>query len=236
MTMDNNGGRKVTGIRRIVRLKKILQKWQSVTLPQKRKNYIRGCRAHGGISPAISRRLRSSNVYGDKHPAMDDNGRRKATGIWQIVRLKKILQIWHSATLRRRKSKKIRSGRTHGAISPAISRRLRISDLDEESCYSPEPPQGVPKGYLAVYVGLELRRFIIPTSHLGHPLFKVLLEKTEEEFGFDHSGGLTIACETEIFKYLLKCIENHQKHQPKHDVAGTCANHWRVSEYSESLL
>merc|ERR1712137_442270 len=99
-----------------------------------------------------------------------------------------------------------------GGISPSVSRRLRFpnvySDSDDESCQSPEHPFDVPKGYLAVYVGPELRRFIIPTSYLSDPLFKVLLEKVEEEFGFDHSGGLTIPCEIETFKYLLKCMES----------------------------
>ncbi|RVW77064.1 Auxin-induced protein 15A [Vitis vinifera] len=89
-----------------------------------------------------------------------------------------------------------------------------ISDSDEDGCHSPEPPPDVPKGYLAVYVGSELRRFIIPTSYLTHPLFKVLLEKVEEEFGFDHSGGLTIPCEIETFKYLMKCMESHPEAQP----------------------
>ena len=84
-------------------------------------------------------------------------------------------------------------------------------DSDEESCQSPEPPPDVPKGYLAVYVGPELRRFIIPTSYLSHSLFKVLLEKTAEEFGFEQSGALTIPCEIETFKYLLTCMENHHK-------------------------
>ncbi|KAK4775343.1 hypothetical protein SAY86_010278 [Trapa natans] len=72
------------------------------------------------------------------------------------------------------------------------------------------PPPDVPKGYLAVYVGEELRRFVILT-YLSHLLFKVLLEKAEEEFGFDHTGGLTIPCEIETFKYLLKCMENHTR-------------------------
>ncbi|KAB5514171.1 hypothetical protein DKX38_028077 [Salix brachista] len=66
----------------------------------------------------------------------------------------------------------------------------------------PEPPADV---------GPELRRFIIPTSYLSHSLFKVLLEKVEEEFGLDHTGALTIPCEIETFKYLLQCMENHPK-------------------------
>lgn len=149
---------------------------------------------------------------------MEDNGNNKVTGIRQIVRLKEILQKWQAVTLNSRGNspRSPRAGeQTHGGISPAINRRLMnassMCDSDEDGCQSPEPPLDVPKGYLAVYVGPELRRFIIPTSYLSHPLFKVLLEKVEEEFGFDHSGGLTIPCEIETFKYLLKCMENHKK-------------------------
>ncbi|KAA8534740.1 hypothetical protein F0562_029818 [Nyssa sinensis] len=157
---------------------------------------------------------------------MDDNGGNKVTGIRQIVRLKEILQKWQSVTLGP-KGNNLRFGQTQvaGGISPAINRRLRSShiycDSDEDGYQSPEPPFDVPRGYLAVYVGPELRRFIIPTSYLSHPLFKVLLEKVEEEFGFDHSGGLTIPCEIETFKYLLKCMENHQKDHPEENTAGT---------------
>ncbi|XP_021889111.1 auxin-responsive protein SAUR66-like [Carica papaya] len=147
---------------------------------------------------------------------MDENGGTKLTGIRQIVRLKEILQKWQSVTLGTKPSSPS-SHRSPGGISPVINKRLsdiKCCDSDEESCQSPDPPPDVPKGYLAVYVGPELRRFIIPTSYLSHSLFKVLLEKAEEEFGFDHSGGLTIPCEIETFKYLLKCMENTQKDQP----------------------
>lgn len=144
-----------------------------------------------------------------------NGGGGKITGIRQIVKLKGFLQKWQHVTLG---TKSPRSGQVPRGISPAISKRLRDSnvycDSDEDtSCHSPEPPPDVPKGYLAVYVGPELRRFIIPTSYLADPLFKVLLEKVEEEFGFDHSGGLTIPCEIETFKYLLQCMENHRKEQ-----------------------
>ncbi|KAM7273575.1 hypothetical protein ACFE04_028239 [Oxalis oulophora] len=71
--------------------------------------------------------------------------------------------------------------------------------------------KGLAQKWQQVYVGPELQRFIIPTSYLSHSLFKLLLEKTEEEFEFDHSGALTIPCEIETFKFLLKCIENNPK-------------------------
>ncbi|KAK9043908.1 hypothetical protein V6N11_072232 [Hibiscus sabdariffa] len=144
---------------------------------------------------------------------MDDRGGGKVTGIRQIVRLKEIIQKWQTATLGSRPSTP-RSGDCPGTVSKPLNKMLTnimYCDSDEESCASPEPPPDVPKGYLAVYVGPELRRFIIPTSYLTHPVFKILLEKAKEEFGYDHNGGLTLPCEIETFKYLLKCIENHPK-------------------------
>ncbi|MCD7456982.1 hypothetical protein HAX54_033797 [Datura stramonium] len=175
---------------------------------------------------------------------MDGHEGTKLTGIRQIVRLKQLLHKWQKVTFRpttkvgknhspeiearikssdyNRKNESNREGGGRGGkggISPSISKRLHSSgrvywDLDDDSCQSPEPPHGVPRGYLAVYVGPELRRFIIPTIYLSDPLFKVLLEKVEEEFGFDHSGGLTIPCEIETFKFLLLCMEKHQRCHP----------------------
>ncbi|KAM7274506.1 hypothetical protein ACFE04_016372 [Oxalis oulophora] len=156
---------------------------------------------------------------------MDDNTGAKLSGFWQVVKLKEFVTKWQNVTL----GPRLRSGdATPGAISPAISRRITDikgnCDSDEESCNSPGgpggPPPDVPKGYLAVYVGPELRRFIIPTTYLSHSLFKVLLEKTEEEYGFEQGGALTIPCEIETFKYLLKCIENNPKDQQPVETSG----------------
>ncbi|KAF7841094.1 auxin-induced protein 15A [Senna tora] len=58
----------------------------------------------------------------------------------------------------------------------------------------------VPKGYVAVYVGEKMKRFVIPISFLNQPSFQDLLSQAEEEFGFDHPrGGLTIPCREDIF-------------------------------------
>ncbi|ESW10614.1 hypothetical protein PHAVU_009G224000 [Phaseolus vulgaris] len=152
---------------------------------------------------------------------MDSGVGCKVTGIRQIVRLKEMLQKWQNVTLGPKPSIPTISDQVpnDGTLKPLINKRvvnvMNCESDTEESCQSPEPlpPPDVPKGYLAVYVGPELRRFIIPTTYLSHSLFKVLLEKAADEFGFDHSGGLTIPCEIETFKYLLKCIENEQKDQ-----------------------
>ncbi|KAH6789422.1 SAUR-like auxin-responsive protein family [Perilla frutescens var. frutescens] len=57
-----------------------------------------------------------------------------------------------------------------------------------------------PKGYIAVYVGDDRKRFVISVSFLNHPLFQDLLNQAEEEFGFDHpTGGLTLPCREDFF-------------------------------------
>jgi SAUR family protein len=80
---------------------------------------------------------------------------------------------------------------------------------------TPDAPAGVPRGCCPVYVGLvapERRRFVVPTSYLGMPVFRRLLEKAEEEFEFHYgSGGVTIPCDTEAFKYILLVMERHRQ-------------------------
>ncbi|RZC09514.1 Auxin-induced protein 15A [Glycine soja] len=64
-----------------------------------------------------------------------------------------------------------------------------------------------PKGYLAVYVGEKLKRFVIPVSYLNQPSFQDLLSQAEEEFGYDHPmGGLTIPCSEDVFQRITSCL------------------------------
>ncbi|XP_059077230.1 protein SMALL AUXIN UP-REGULATED RNA 12-like [Cryptomeria japonica] len=73
-------------------------------------------------------------------------------------------------------------------------------------------PADVPKGHCAVYVGSEQSRYIIPTKYLNHSLFRELLDKAEEEYGFDHQMGLTIPCEEVAFQYLTSILEKRVYH------------------------
>ncbi|KAH9307597.1 hypothetical protein KI387_035508, partial [Taxus chinensis] len=67
-------------------------------------------------------------------------------------------------------------------------------------------PTDVPKGHCAVYVGSGRTRFIIPTGYLNHSLFRALLDKAEEEFGFGHQMGLIIPCEEVAFENLTSML------------------------------
>ncbi|XP_013637860.1 PREDICTED: vacuolar-processing enzyme delta-isozyme isoform X2 [Brassica oleracea var. oleracea] len=61
----------------------------------------------------------------------------------------------------------------------------------------------VPRGHLAVYVGDEMQRFVIPTKYLQYPEFKVLMEEVADEFGYEHEGGIHIPCEESVFEEIL---------------------------------
>jgi SAUR family protein len=61
----------------------------------------------------------------------------------------------------------------------------------------------------------------------------MLLEKAADEFGFDQSGGLTIPCEIETFKYLLNCMESTQlHHDDDDDTSGKLITSLRIILYS----
>ncbi|KAL2333785.1 hypothetical protein Fmac_014998 [Flemingia macrophylla] len=67
-------------------------------------------------------------------------------------------------------------------------------------------PEDVPKGHFAVYVGEKRTRHIVPISWLAHPQFQTLLQRAEEEFGFNHDMGLTIPCDEVVFQLLTSMI------------------------------
>ncbi|XP_009387875.3 auxin-responsive protein SAUR36-like [Musa acuminata AAA Group] len=83
----------------------------------------------------------------------------------------------------------------------SLSRRLRRRGEDrapllEEDAWGPPP-----KGHLAVYVGGgQPRRYVVPVIYFNHPLFGELLREAEEEFGFQHPGGITIPCPAAKFE------------------------------------
>jgi SAUR family protein len=75
---------------------------------------------------------------------------------------------------------------------------FRLPSINKRA--SSSKSMGVPKGYLAVYVGEEMKRFVIPISYLKQKSFQELLSQSKEQFEYDHPmGGLTIPCREEVF-------------------------------------
>ncbi|KAH6818445.1 hypothetical protein C2S51_002048 [Perilla frutescens var. frutescens] len=113
---------------------------------------------------------------------------KKVNMITQIVRLRQVVQRWKTKSLSRR------------SFSSS-------SDSDE----SASPRCRTPSGSLAVYVGPERTRFVIPTRFLNFPVFVALLNQAEEEFGFQTTGGLVLPCEPGFFTELLRFLDDDEE-------------------------
>ncbi|KAL9238271.1 hypothetical protein vseg_012717 [Gypsophila vaccaria] len=68
-------------------------------------------------------------------------------------------------------------------------------------------PSDVPPGHVAVIVGESGRRVVVRAKYLNHPLFRSLLSKAEEEFGFrNNDGPIRIPCDEAAFEDALRVV------------------------------
>ncbi|KAK1420770.1 hypothetical protein QVD17_22624 [Tagetes erecta] len=103
-----------------------------------------------------------------------------------------------------------KKAKVQGDIKRSQSERLlKYKDNQEEASFSPScsSPRKTPTGFFTIYVGEERRRFVVPTSYLSHPLFKLLLEKSSEEFGFGQKNGLVVPCSVKAFQEVVNAVE-----------------------------
>ncbi|XP_012835884.1 PREDICTED: auxin-induced protein X10A-like [Erythranthe guttata] len=117
---------------------------------------------------------------------------KKVNMITKIVRLKQVAKRWKTSSLGRR-SILCYSASSSDADDPAASGRL------------------TPSGSVAVYVGPERRRFVIPTRFLNLPVFVDLLNQAEEEFGYQTTGGLALPCCTDFFEEILRFLDEDEE-------------------------
>ncbi|GLJ53504.1 hypothetical protein SUGI_1141560 [Cryptomeria japonica] len=66
----------------------------------------------------------------------------------------------------------------------------------------------VPEGFLPVYVGKDLTRFVINARFLNHPIFAELLQKSAQEYGYEQKGGLKIPCDVVLFEHIIFLLNN----------------------------
>ncbi|KAK7834553.1 auxin-induced protein 10a5 [Quercus suber] len=63
----------------------------------------------------------------------------------------------------------------------------------------------VPKGYIDLYVGEEMKRYEIPVKYLSLPAFQELIVQSQaDELEPKIQGPIMLACRTEEFDQLLK--------------------------------
>ncbi|XP_071722459.1 uncharacterized protein [Rutidosis leptorrhynchoides] len=136
---------------------------------------------------------------------------KKSNKIREIVRLQQILKKWRKIATTSSSSSSSNNG------SKTIKYLKRTLSLSSENKNNGNTMSSVPpKGYLAVCVGEEQKRFVIPTSYLGHVAFQSLLREAEEEFGFEQAGVLRIPCDVSMFESVVNIVE--QKKKKKNDL------------------
>ncbi|GJM97527.1 hypothetical protein PR202_ga14459 [Eleusine coracana subsp. coracana] len=106
-------------------------------------------------------------------------------------------------------------GRASNKIRDIVRLQQLLKKWKKLATVAPSSSSGksssVPRGSFAVYVGDEMRRFVIPTEYLGHWAFAELLREAEEEFGFRHEGALRIPCDVEVFEGILRVVQGRKK-------------------------
>ncbi|KAL0351348.1 UNVERIFIED_CONTAM: Indole-3-acetic acid-induced protein ARG7 [Sesamum calycinum] len=63
-----------------------------------------------------------------------------------------------------------------------------------------------PRGHFVVYVGSEMKRFVVPTYFLKNPCFLQLLDRAAEEYGFDGRNEITLPCDEPTFQTLIALL------------------------------
>ncbi|KAL9228438.1 hypothetical protein vseg_004021 [Gypsophila vaccaria] len=149
---------------------------------------------------------------------------KKSNKIREIVRLQQILKKWRKLAHASSKTNNSNSNSNSNSSSSNASNSnnnvagvgankgikflKKTLSFSDNSVSSVSTTEYVPKGYLAVCVGKELKRYVIPTHYLGHQAFSILLREAEEEFGFQQEGVLKIPCEVSLFDKILKLVQH----------------------------
>ncbi|XP_073317323.1 auxin-responsive protein SAUR22-like [Primulina huaijiensis] len=105
----------------------------------------------------------------------------------------------------KRLAKKVRSFRNAGEPESSHSECLLRYNVDGGSSPTATTSPST-TGTFAVYVGEDRQRFMVPTSYLNHPLFKMMLEKAYNEFGFDQRNGLVVPCSVATFREVMSVV------------------------------
>ncbi|KAL0891353.1 hypothetical protein Bca101_015336 [Brassica carinata] len=137
---------------------------------------------------------------------------KKSNKIRDIVKLQQILKKWRKvaqASKQANNNNKINNEEDiNNSLNKTGSGSKSIKFLKRTLSFT--DVTAVPKGYLAVSVGKEEKRYKIPTDYLSHQAFHALLREAEEEFGFQQAGVLKIPCEVAVFESILKIMEDNK--------------------------
>ncbi|KAJ4711454.1 Auxin-responsive protein [Melia azedarach] len=99
---------------------------------------------------------------------------------------------------------------------------------EEEEKRRPRKRRVAPEGCFSVYVGPQKQRFVIKTEYVNHPLFKLLLEEAESEYGFNSEGPLVLPCKVDVFYRVLLAMDDN-----KDEIRQGCSFAKRIGSYRQ---
>ncbi|KAL8123255.1 uncharacterized protein LOC141690621 [Apium graveolens] len=79
-----------------------------------------------------------------------------------------------------------------------------------------------PHGCFSVYVGPEKQRFVIKTKYVNHPLFIMLLEDAEKEYGFISDGPILLPCDVNVFYKVLAEMDSNVSASKEYTRSKSC--------------
>ncbi|KAK4791774.1 hypothetical protein SAY86_032187 [Trapa natans] len=110
-----------------------------------------------------------------------------------------------------RKSKSWHDPVMNGLATPGrsyLDHRRRSYEDDGKAHRIKGKHKVAPQGCFSVYVGPQKERFVVKTEYANHPLFRMLLEEAETEYGYSNTGPLELPCDVEVFRRILMELDS----------------------------
>lgn len=108
----------------------------------------------------------------------------------------------------------------------AVVRKLLVCGK-RRVIYTFEKESTVPEGRIRVMVGKARSEEVVvemEAHYLNHPLMEKLLSLTGEEYGYSYEGALRIACDIDLFRYLLQQLDGRNPNAHYMDLPDLIAN------------
>lgn len=95
-----------------------------------------------------------------------------------------------------------------------------------------------PEGCFSVHVGVGKKKYVVRTECLNHPLFRLLLDEAEMEYGYaNYDGPLELPCDVEQFENVLREMEQDEDYQTStHTLRRSSCNFGGVGYNAYKLL
>ncbi|KAM2228154.1 hypothetical protein ACFX1S_015322 [Malus domestica] len=110
-----------------------------------------------------------------------------------------IANAWKRWSLQRKSSSKV-----HNSLTKSKSRHCSSNTRKSKG-------QVAPDGCFSVYVGPHRQRFAVKTEFANHPLFKMLLDDAEMEYGYNCEGPILLPCDVDLFYKVLAEMESSEE-------------------------